>query len=212
MNIPEMKLEDSAASSMADRGIIPGGEDLNVFIWPGHDFRDLEVLDNLPNVRQVVATSPGYLGFNDHYSSDTLIRDSKTSHELVEHFHEEYGESVFDFEYGHAVMEDFSESEVLETEEKIEKIRRLGETSNKALKDDGRAVYNLNSMSHGIVNEVKDDSFSVADYQQGHGALFKEVLEDEYFENVRWTDEITGDNYHSDTVFVIADNPLKNIK
>ena len=212
MNIPEMKLEDSAASSMADIGLIPGGEDLNMFIWPGHDFRDLEVLDNLPNVRQVVATSPGYLEFNDHYSSDTLIRGSKTSHELVEQFYEEYGEGVFDFEHGHAVMEDFSESEVLETEEKIEKIRRLGETSNKALKDDGRAVYNLNSMSHGVVNEVKDDSFSVADYQQGHGALFKEVLEDEYFENVRWTDEITGDNYHSDTVFVIADNPLKNIK
>lgn len=105
-------------------------------------------------------------------------------------------------------MEDFSESEVLGTEEKIEKIKRLGETSNRALRDDGRAVYNLNSISHGIVNKHKGEDFSVKDYQKGHGALFKDILEGEYFEEVTWTDEPGGDNYHEDTVFVIADNPL----
>ena len=203
-----LDLEDSAASSMVEEGLIPERTDLDVLIWPGHDFRDLEVLDNLGNVRQVVATSPGYREFNDQYSSDTLIRGSKTSHELVEEFFEEYGEGVFDFEYGHAVMEDFSESEVLGTEEKIEKIKRLGETSNRALRDDGRAVYNLNSISHGIVNKHKGEDFSVKDYQKGHGALFKDILEGEYFEEVTWTDEPGGDNYHEDTVFVIADNPL----
>jgi hypothetical protein len=203
-----LNLEDAAASSLVEEGLIPEKTDIDVLIWPGHDHRDLKVLDNLPEVRQVVATSPAYVGINDQYSSDTLIRGSKTSHELAEEFHEEYGEGVFDFEYGHAVMEDFTESEVLGSEEKIEKIRRLGETSNKALKDDGRAVYNLNSMSHGIVNEHKGEDFSLGDYQKGHGALFQDVLEKEYFKEVSWTDELGGDNYHSDTVFVIADNPI----
>lgn len=204
----QLNLEDTAATSLVEKGLIPGKTDLDVLIWPGHDFRDLEVLDNLSNVRQVLATSPGYIGFQDKYSSDTLIRGSKTSHELVEEFYEEYGESVFDFEYGHAVMEDFAESEVLGTRDKIEKIRKLGETSNRALRDDGRAVYNLNNMSHGIVNEHKGKDSSVHDYQKGHGALFQDVLEGEYFEEVTWTDSPGGDSYHSDTVFVIADNPI----
>lgn len=203
----QLDLEDTATASLSKEGLIPEKTDLDVLIWPGHNHRDLEVLDNLSNVRQVLATSPGYIGFNNQYSSDKLIRGSKTSHELAEQFNEEYGEGVFDFEYGHAVMEDFSEPEVLGTEEKIEKIKRLGETSNKALKDDGRAVYNLNSMSHGIVNEQKGEEFSVEDYQKGHGALFQDLLEGEYFEEVTWTDEPDGDNYHSDTVFVVADKP-----
>lgn len=201
-------LDGAAARSLEENGIIPDGDELNVLIWPGHDFRDLEVLDNLDAVRQVVATSPGYNGFNDFYSSETVIRGSKTSHELVEDFHEEYGEGVFDLEYGHAVMEDFSGSEVLTRDEKVESIRRLGETSNRALKPEGRAVYNLNGMSHGIVNEYKGEDFSLADYQKGHGALFQDVLEGEYFEEVTWTGQPEGDNYHPDTVFVIADNPI----
>ena len=207
-----LSLEDAAATSLEEEGLIPDKTDLDVLIWPGHDFRDLEVLDNLSNVRQVVATSPAYIRIDDQYSSDTLIRGSKTSHELIEEFRDEYGEGVFDFEYGHAVMEDFSESEVLKTGEKIEKIRRLGETSNQALKDDGRAVYNLNSMSHGIVNKRKGEDFNVADYQEGHGALFQDVLEGEYFEKVTWTDEPGGDSYHTNTVFVVADNPIYELE
>lgn len=201
-------LENAAARSLENNGLIPGGEDIDILIWPGHDYRDLEVLDNLERARQVVATSPAYLGFNDIYTSDTLIRDSKTSHALVDEFHEEYGEGVFDLEYGHAIMEDFSESEVITTEEKIDKIRQLGETSNRALKPEGRAIYNLNGMSHGLVNSHDHEEFSLSDYQKGHGALFQDVLEGEYFEEVTWTDQPEGNNYHPDTVFVIADNPI----
>lgn len=214
MNNHDFSVEGSAASKMVEEGIVPDGEDLNLFVWPGHDYRDLAVFDDLDRVNQIVTTSPGYVpGPSDIYTSENLLRFSETSHDLADMLLEDNNEVILDFEYGHAVMEDFSPSQgVLSDEEKVENIRKLGGTSNKMLRDGARAVYNLDAMSHGIVNSRKHDSYSVEDYMEGHGALFQDVLEDEYFEDVTWTDQLGGDNYHDDVVFVIADNPIYKLE
>jgi hypothetical protein len=213
MNNPDIPEKDSAARGLNEAGLIPEQDDLNMVVWPGHNPDDLKFFDELDRVKQVVTGSPKYVPLADIYESEDLIRTSKTSHELADAFLEEYNESVFDLEYGHAVREDFTPAQgTLSDEEKVEKIKELGETSNKLLRDGGRAIYNMDRMHQGRVNTREHESFSIEDYMHGHGALFQDVLEGEYFEQVTWTDQVDpGRNYKDETVFIIADDPIYDL-
>lgn len=203
-----LELEESVANDLIQKQLLPDRDDTQAIIWPGHIPEDLAALDLNEQVERIMATSPGFGGFSE-YNSDSVTQLDKPSHDLAADLYTRFGKSVFDLEYGHAPREDFSEPDhALTREEKIDKIRRLGETSNLFLDDDGIAVYNLNGMENPIVNEYRHDSFSNEDYQEGHAALFKDILEGEYFESVEWTDDISGRNYSDYMHFVIAYDPL----
>ncbi|MFB6190213.1 MAG: hypothetical protein ABEJ91_01445 [Candidatus Nanohaloarchaea archaeon] len=162
-----------------------------------------------PRTDLIAATSPG-MTFQPVYESDTVKRWRMTSHELVDELAEQNPEGTFDLEYGHALAEDiFSQGRDLDMTQQMERIERIAETSVKALREGGRAD-NLNRIASQFFNgEVTGDE-STEDGQRRYAELFTDILEEDYFEDVNYTQDVETDNYHSDTAFVVADSPIRD--